>query len=190
MFKKNQYIIFTEGYKPNDLSFPINFCFKQRMDGDALYPYLDCKGSRTNGWDKPRAFKKDHPGFESDWRYATLKEIEEYDRIGKPYDVTTLPKFVLPEKWCVKDTCSEESNELYEYANIYGAIPPYKAVKGVTYYFHFPQSDGCTTSDQIEKDYIEITLAQFKTYVLGIIESSKNYNYDYLIPILEKLNIT
>lgn len=24
------------------------------------------------------------------WRYATLEEIAEYDRLGKPYDVTTI----------------------------------------------------------------------------------------------------
>jgi len=123
----------------------------------------------------------------TDWRYATEEEAEEYERLGKPYDVTTLKQFVLPEYWCVKDTADERSNELYEYATKNGAIPPYEAGKFPIYY-HFPKHDGCTTSDNIIEDYIEITYSQFLKYVLNK-EPIKD-DLTSLKNLLEKIGIT
>jgi len=75
-------------------------------------------------------------------------------------------QFILPEKWCVKDTFDEKSNGLYEYANINGARPPY-GISKVSHYYHFPSFKNCTTASKIEENYIEITLDQFLKYVLN-----------------------
>ena len=66
-----------------------NYCFKQRVDNKGIYPVVDLGGSKTNGHDIMSFNKKK---YLKDWRYATPEEIAEYDRIGKPYDVTTLQK--------------------------------------------------------------------------------------------------
>ena len=179
MFKANEYIVCLEVEFGDAKFFSLiarkHYCVKQLedsfylhickvIDDDDNYP----KSNSSFSYDKNKGLK--------DWRYATPEEAEHYEFLGKPYDVTTLPKFVLPEKWCVKDTCSEESNELYEYANIHGAFPPYQP-SDYCMYFHFPKHDECTTSDLIEEGYTEITLAQFKTYVLGNVIVKEDYRY-------------
>lgn len=71
--------------------------------------------------------------------------------------------FTLPEKWCVKNECTEEYQCLIDYANKFGVLPPYFLKQNL--YFHFPNKY-FTTSYNIEKGYKEITLEQFKKYVL------------------------
>lgn len=66
-----------------------NYCFKQRINNIYITPEIDLKGSKTNGHDIMSFDKKK---YLKEWRYATPEEIAEYDRIGKPYDVTTLQK--------------------------------------------------------------------------------------------------
>lgn len=88
-FKKGNYVVTLEG----DFSFSNcckqNYIFKIREDCYYIRPEIDLKGSTTNGsgimtFDKKKNLK--------DWRYATPEEIAEYDRLGKPYDVTILQK--------------------------------------------------------------------------------------------------
>jgi hypothetical protein len=64
-----------------------NYCFKQRVDYTGIYPAVDLKGSTGNGHGAMSFDKKE---LLKDWRYATKEEADEYERIGKPYDVTTL----------------------------------------------------------------------------------------------------
>jgi len=64
-----------------------NYCFKQRVDFKGIYPAVDLKGSTGNGHGAMSFDKKE---LLKDWRYATKEEADEYERIGKPYDVTTL----------------------------------------------------------------------------------------------------
>lgn len=64
-----------------------NFVFKQREDAAFSKPVTDIRGSSGNGnscisFDLKRDLKA--------WRFATKEEIAEYDRLGIPYDVTTL----------------------------------------------------------------------------------------------------
>lgn len=66
-----------------------NYCFKQRLDNKGIYPAIDLKGSTGNGHTVMSFDKKE---YLKDWRYATPEEAAEYERIGKPYDVTTLQK--------------------------------------------------------------------------------------------------
>jgi hypothetical protein len=87
MFKKGDYIVtlkVTEQYYNCARN---NFCFKIRETKNCIYPEVDMEGNTDNGhvimsFDKRSSLK--------DWRYATTQEIAEYDRIGKPYDVTTI----------------------------------------------------------------------------------------------------
>ena len=84
MFKKGDYIVCLSGkFMPSDDW--NNICFEQRVNDSSLRTAIDLEGSATNGWDKIK--------FQSDlWRYASPEEIAEYDRLGKPYNVTTLKK--------------------------------------------------------------------------------------------------
>lgn len=87
-FEAGDYIIFSEGYAPNDSSYPVNYCFKQLMDAEYLRS-IDAEG-RSNGWGA-RPFDPDnYTNAKSVWRYATPDESAEYERMGKPYDVREL----------------------------------------------------------------------------------------------------
>jgi hypothetical protein len=83
MFKKGDYIINLHGYPEQ---FPLNYCFKQREDLGIISPELDGVYSRTNTW---AIINFNNP---ASWRYATSEEIAEYERLSKPFDVTTLNK--------------------------------------------------------------------------------------------------
>lgn len=81
-FKKGEYIVLID-YSP---SFSTNYIYKQRENYYYLRAKLDNDGDRNNGNIK---FQKKNP---YNWRYATQEEIDEYERRGKPYDVTELQK--------------------------------------------------------------------------------------------------
>lgn len=82
-FKKGEYIVITDNYSGG---FCTNYIYKQRKDYTYLEAELDNYGSTTNGF--TRYEKKNS----YNWRYATQEEIDEYERRGKPYDVTELQK--------------------------------------------------------------------------------------------------
>lgn len=88
MFKKDDYIVIIQSNRPNDSSFPINYCYKQRCDANYLSVYFDAQ-ERENGWGilKFNAHKNS-----LNWRYANREEAAEYDRLGKPFNITTLNK--------------------------------------------------------------------------------------------------
>ncbi len=91
MFKKDDYIVglkidigpefYTDCMKKN-------FIIKQRLNSKSIYPCVDLAGNGSNGNDR---LSFDGGDKLLEWRYATLKEIEEYDRRGKPYNVTEIP---------------------------------------------------------------------------------------------------
>jgi hypothetical protein len=97
MFKQNDYIV-TLKIDTNFSTFCArdNWCFKQKSDQSYIQPCMDLSGDTGNGngnlqFDKSKRLK--------DWRYATPEEIAEYDRLGKPFDVTTLkPKELSKEE--------------------------------------------------------------------------------------------
>lgn len=82
MFKKGDYIVLLRELGQIALK---NFCFKTREEGRTLLPEYDSFGNYKNQCNFNNIYKED-------WRYATPEERAEYDRIGKPYDVTTLSK--------------------------------------------------------------------------------------------------
>jgi hypothetical protein len=88
-FKEGDYIVTLEINSFDTNCAKNNYCFKQRVTGTSIKPCVDLSGSGINGnhnlrFDKSRNL--------IDWRYATKEEIAEYDRLGGPYDVTTLNK--------------------------------------------------------------------------------------------------
>ena len=97
-FQKGNYIVTLKGYFKNSSCAKENYCFKIRENCHYLRPEIDLNGSISNG-NSNFTFSKISDLKE--WRYATEEEIAEYERIGKPYDVTTLykqPNFVVG-KW-------------------------------------------------------------------------------------------
>lgn len=101
VFKKGEYIVLiSDGQSTGGTilvqsnQFIKNHCYKVRENNKFLRPELDSCGSTTNGWEcilyNPNKFHKTR-----NWRYATQEEIDEYERRGKPYDVTELQKKVL-----------------------------------------------------------------------------------------------
>jgi len=86
MFKKGDYIVCLNTPE-TDCNFPKNYIFKQKTKDYFLMSELDNKGSKTNGWSLIDFEGKRTYG---EWRYASYKEIQEYEKLGKPYDVTTL----------------------------------------------------------------------------------------------------
>jgi len=93
MFKKGDYIVCLN-LKGDYRSTKINFITKQRIDASSLYVERDINGNPNGATD----LKFDKSVDLLDWRYATKEEIAEYDRLGKPYDVTTLKT----ENWIPK----------------------------------------------------------------------------------------
>lgn len=87
MFKKDDYIVVLNiGDFSTHCALP-NYCFKQRKDSKSIYPYVDITGSKSNGNNSLEFNKSNNL---KDWRYATQQEIDEYERLGKPFDVTTI----------------------------------------------------------------------------------------------------
>lgn len=91
MFKKGDYIVTL--INDGDCG-KINYCSKQNEDIEYLCPEIDTKGIKNNG---NATFKfSDKSGFK--WRFATKEEGEEYERHGKPYNVTNLLSSSIPKK--------------------------------------------------------------------------------------------
>jgi len=74
--------------------------------------------------------------------------------------------FRVPEKWCIKSGDSD----VIRYCNQYGAHCPYTEDECTRCYSHFPSYNTgglrVTTSLEIKPGYTEITLEQFRKYVL------------------------
>ena len=90
MFKEDDYIVtlnidHTGGFGTSCAK--ENYCFKQRQAEWYISPEIDLEGSTTNS---NGGLNFNSNGKLIDWRYATPQEIEEYDRLGKPFDVTTI----------------------------------------------------------------------------------------------------
>ena len=107
-FKKGEYIVLIDTPLILD-SYPKNYIFKQRETNNYFVSVLDNNGSKTNGWSSIEYLSKY-------WRYATPEEITEYERLGKPYDVTTLNKSnikeltSLPKHWYI--TVTEDNQKI------------------------------------------------------------------------------
>ncbi len=90
-FKKGDYVVLLAGCSGGNTwagCIPINHCYKLVKDYD-LFNFqieLDTQGSRTNGWISKN---KSYPS-KLEVRAATKEEIEHYEKIKKPYNVSIL----------------------------------------------------------------------------------------------------
>ncbi len=90
VFKAGTYIVLLascDGKNCWKSSMPINHCYILKRDSHSLdiHIKLDAQGSTINGWSSGSYYDS-----KMKIRAATPEEIAEYDRLGKPYDVTTL----------------------------------------------------------------------------------------------------
>lgn len=97
MFKKDDYIVCLEGEffaskvrMSKSECANKNYILKQSQDSHFLRVYKGWNASYEKVNDQ---FTFDKSKMLTDWRYATPEEIEEYERLGEPYDVTTLKSF-------------------------------------------------------------------------------------------------
>lgn len=173
MFLKDEYIVVLKTTLNNSDCVKTNFIFKQSSNLKFIAPIIDLKGDSNNNNTSSKFDKSDTL---RDWRYATEDEAKEYERLGKPYDVTTLPKFILPKKWCCNITNEEEKETLNEFIKNNG----YTGNLSHYYYIHYPlMNGGGSAFSKIQKGYIEITYSQFLKYVLGeeVIEVKEDLSY-------------
>lgn len=84
MFKKGDYIVITKDVGSS--SFKYNYCYKQRENYHYLRSELD---SYSHEYNELCVISSK---CNSNWRYATKEEENEYNRLNKPFDVTTLVK--------------------------------------------------------------------------------------------------
>jgi hypothetical protein len=112
MFRAGDYIVLLDGPK-KDPDFKLFYCYKQRENSICISPEIDCRGSKTNGWGL-HAFDKSE---NNDWRYATPEEIVEYDRVGKPFDVTTLENKIT-NKFIVGNWYKYSDNNYIKISNV------------------------------------------------------------------------
>lgn len=191
MFNKGDYIVVLKGDFSYTKCAKENYCFKQRGVDNNDYSYLqpekDLDLCKYNGNSNLRF---DKTSWLKDWRYATQEEIEEYDRLNKPYDVTSLNSFVLPERWHVLVT--EENQQIVsdwrlEYKNTKNLINIDKIV-GICN----PGEKGHNPKTELKSDTydfgIEITTEQFRKYVLGLNVEAEDTKY--LINIFKELGVT
>ncbi len=134
MFKKGDYIVLLAGKTNKD--WQLNYCYKQRIDYCFLSVEKDCNQGR-NDWGI-LTFDKNN-----DWRYATKEEIAEYNRIDKPFDVTTLVK--KSENWYINETLTEEQ---------FDKLINHLRNKGYVYYNHC--NFGISYTTYKEREFIRV----------------------------------
>ena len=190
MFEKDDYIVtlkISDAY--SGVVSKNNYIVKCSEPDDALIVYLDLNHD-PNG-NNLLAFDKSDMLL--DWRYATIEEINEYDKLGKPFDVTTL-KFKLPEKWYLKGTqdntynfekdpfCISLNKWAYEINNVNES-----RIGFLIDYYYYISNDKFDFSEIKPFEYIEITIEQFEKYVLFKKETIEDLSY--LKDLLQSLNI-
>jgi len=193
MFKKGDYIVVLRDTSPNNNW--KNFVLKQTITREIITPILTPAGqNNTNCVLCYSDFKEK----DDVWRYATSEEIAEYDRLGKPFDVTTIEKFFLPPNWHIIVT-KENAEEVlrWRFKNSYkneDKITFKNHLVGMTIdYDGTLYEKGHNPKDKVKDpdghyDFgIEITYEQFKKYVLN--QDINKEDYTYLIKLFKKHNI-
>jgi hypothetical protein len=90
MFKQGDYIVLLENTEFD--AWKKDFVFKQREDCDWLRPEIDLRGDDTNGNTRicfdPLNYRA--AGKSYSWRYAEDYEIEAYDQVNRPVNISQL----------------------------------------------------------------------------------------------------
>ena len=112
VFKKDEYIVTSgapliNGKKPDIISERIlqGYVYKQRTSKHYLEPERDTAGHSFNGW---KAYRIDNP---TNWRYATLQEIKNYDKAKKPVKMEVVDQ--ISEGFCITTT-REDINKNFD----------------------------------------------------------------------------
>lgn len=193
MFKKGDYIVVLKDMAVHNCW--QNFILKQYVNNGSILPELipnvrnnyNCEFSYSNFKEK-----------DDTWRYATPEEIEEYERLGKPFDVTTFTPFKLPDNWHILVTDENAEDVLtWRFERIYNdkdKITFKNHFVGMTLNHEGTQYEkGHNPKDEVKDseghyDFgIEITYEQFKKYVLN--QDINKEDYTYLIKLFKKLKI-
>jgi len=87
LFYKDDYIVTLDSIEDYSDCAKNNYCFKIRMTAEGIYPYTDLEGNTQNG---NKSLKADKSSNLRNWRYATDAEINYYNQVNKPFDVTIL----------------------------------------------------------------------------------------------------
>jgi hypothetical protein len=93
---------------------------------------------------------------------AILNETSKFDINSIEHYIEPKIDFVLHEKWCLKS----DDDLFVDYCNTH-SVNSYSKIELSVNYAHFPSFHDCTTYPEIKIGYTEITLEQFKKYVLN-----------------------
>jgi hypothetical protein len=193
MFKKGDYIVVLKDTSSNNNW--ENFVLKQTITRETITPILTPAGRNNTDCEYGYSDFKEKDNF---WRYATSEEIAEYDRLGKPFDVTTFTPFKLPDNWHILVTEENAEDVLtWRFEDIYNdkdkitfknhLVGMTINHKGTQYVKGHNPKDDITDPDGHYDFGIEITYEQFKRYVLN--KDLHKEDYTYLIELFKKLQI-
>lgn len=82
MFKSGEYIVVLK--ERGGAYIKTNHIYRQDYKDSVLYTNRCSKNETTS------CHTIKHSNVDNSWRYATPREISEYIKLGKPYDVTTI----------------------------------------------------------------------------------------------------
>jgi hypothetical protein len=90
-FKKGEYVVLLS-YPASNISWesmPLNCCYKLSADSNTFdYNFeLDIEGIEHNGWSISGTKEYCEPYSYTTFRRATLKETQEYEKLGRPFRV-------------------------------------------------------------------------------------------------------
>lgn len=95
LVKEDSYFVVLDYDKTmNTLCAKVNYCFKQKQSSRFIDVYKNLYKVKASN--QSLTFDRKENLF--DWRYATQEEINEYERLGHPYNVETIKKR-LYELW-------------------------------------------------------------------------------------------
>jgi hypothetical protein len=148
MFKKDDYIVTLKIVGNSATQTKCgrdNYCFKQRTNDKFLQPCIDLEGSTTNG-DDSLTFSKDKDL--QYWRYATKAEIQEYNRLGKPYDISSLKQSININKLEIGKYYYVEWNGGINYIFLYNGTSRDSCISITDLKFHRNNCDFDNSSNQ------------------------------------------
>ena len=193
MFNENDYITIVKDSSSNNNW--ENFVVKQLEDNNNIIPIIT--PLNRNNSDRAEIYSHFNETYIT-WRYSTPEEIEEYDRIGKPFNVTTFQPFILPKNWHIfiteenaEDVLTWRFDKTYTNENKITFKNHFVGVtlnnKGTKYEKGHNPKDSIKDPNGYYDFGIEITFEQFKKHVLN--KEFHIEDYSYLIEFFKKHKI-
>lgn len=185
MFNKGDYLVILKD--DADTNNWKDFILKQLKDDNSIMPEVT-----PSGYDNSEEYLSYAKFAENDlWRYATDNEIEEYQLVGKPFNVIEFNNFTLPKNWHIVVTEENAEDVLkWRFENSYSSKDNQTFLNNIVGIceeeFGYFKGHNLKT-DIIGDTYnfgIEITFNQFVRYVLN-----KKIHSNFLIKFLDKYGI-